>query len=111
MASTTKHQLVSVTEAAVVVAVSTRTARRHVADGHLAAVQLGRKTLRSRSSQSSGSSTPHRSMGGVGKPRDRPANDAQALQATRKGPRSRVSAGQGPFLMLPRLDSNQQPSG
>ena len=51
MASTTKHQLVSVTEAAVVVAVSTRTARRHVADGHLAAVQLGRKTLRSRSNR------------------------------------------------------------
>lgn len=46
MATTTKHQLVSITDAAEVLAVSTRTVRRYIADGHLDAVRLGRKTLR-----------------------------------------------------------------
>lgn len=46
MAATITHQLVSLAEAADSLAVSTRTVRRYIADGHLDAVRLGRKTLR-----------------------------------------------------------------
>ena len=46
MAATLTRKLVSLTEAADVLAVSTKTVRRYIADGHLDAVRLGRKTLR-----------------------------------------------------------------
>ncbi|HLS44659.1 MAG TPA: helix-turn-helix domain-containing protein [Ornithinicoccus sp.] len=46
MAATITHKLVSLAEAAEVLAVSTKTVRRYIADGHLDAVRLGRKTLR-----------------------------------------------------------------
>ena len=46
MAATLSHKLVSLAEAADVLAVSTKTVRRYIADGHLDAVRLGRKTLR-----------------------------------------------------------------
>jgi excisionase family DNA binding protein len=46
MAATITPKLVSLAEAADVLAVSTKTVRRYIADGHLDAVRLGRKTLR-----------------------------------------------------------------
>jgi excisionase family DNA binding protein len=46
MAATTTRRPVSLTEAADILAVSTKTVRRYIADGHLDAVRLGRKTLR-----------------------------------------------------------------
>src|SRR5690606_4087100 len=46
MAATLSRTLVSLAEAADVLAVSTKTVRRYIADGHLDAVRLGRKTLR-----------------------------------------------------------------
>lgn len=46
MAATITRKLVSLTEAADALAVSTRTVRRYIADGQLDAVRLGRKTLR-----------------------------------------------------------------
>ena len=46
MAATITRQLVSLTDAADLLAVSTKTVRRYIADGHLEAVRLGRKTLR-----------------------------------------------------------------
>jgi excisionase family DNA binding protein len=46
MAATTARRLVSLTDAADILAVSTKTVRRYIADGHLDAVRLGRKTLR-----------------------------------------------------------------
>ena len=46
MAAKINHQLVSLTDAADTLAVSTRTIRRYIADGQLEAVRLGRKTLR-----------------------------------------------------------------
>ncbi len=46
MAATITRRLVSLADAADALAVSTRTVRRYIADGHLEAVRLGRKTLR-----------------------------------------------------------------
>ena len=46
MAATITGKLVSLTDTADILAVSTRTVRRYIADGHLEAVRLGRKTLR-----------------------------------------------------------------
>ena len=46
MAATITRKLVSLTDAAEILAVSTKTVRRYIADGHLEAVRLGRKTLR-----------------------------------------------------------------
>ncbi len=46
MAATITRRLVSLTDAADALAVSTRTVRRYIADGQLEAVRLGRKTLR-----------------------------------------------------------------
>lgn len=46
MATTITRRLVSLAEAADALAVSTRTARRYIAEGYLEAVRLGRKTLR-----------------------------------------------------------------
>jgi excisionase family DNA binding protein len=46
MAATITRKLVSLTDAADILAVSTKTVRRYIADGHLEAVRLGRKTLR-----------------------------------------------------------------
>ena len=46
MAATIIRRLVSLTDAADALAVSTRTVRRYIADGQLDAVRLGRKTLR-----------------------------------------------------------------
>jgi excisionase family DNA binding protein len=46
MAATITRRLVSLADAADVLAVSTRTVRRYIADGQLEAVRLGRKTLR-----------------------------------------------------------------
>ncbi|MGK2876053.1 MAG: helix-turn-helix domain-containing protein [Nocardioides sp.] len=46
MAATITRQLVTIADAAVALAVSTRTVRRYIADGQLDAVRLGRKTLR-----------------------------------------------------------------
>jgi excisionase family DNA binding protein len=46
MAATITRRLVSLNDAAEVLAVSTRTVRRYIADGQLEAVRLGRKTLR-----------------------------------------------------------------
>ena len=46
MAATITRKLVSLTDAAAILAVSTKTVRRYIADGHLEAVRLGRKTLR-----------------------------------------------------------------
>ena len=46
MAATITRKLVSIVEAADVLAVSTRTVRRYIAEGQLDAVRLGRKTLR-----------------------------------------------------------------
>lgn len=45
MAATTR-KLVSLSDAADMLAVSTKTVRRYIADGHLDAVRLGRKTIR-----------------------------------------------------------------
>ena len=47
MAATITRRLVSLADAADILAVSTTTARRYIANGHLDAVRLGRKTLRS----------------------------------------------------------------
>lgn len=44
--TTTTRRLVSLTDAADILSVSTKTVRRYIADGHLDAVRLGRKTLR-----------------------------------------------------------------
>lgn len=46
MGATITRQLVSITETAEALAVSTRTVRRYIAEGRLEAVRLGRKTLR-----------------------------------------------------------------
>jgi excisionase family DNA binding protein len=46
MVATITRRLVSIGDAADALAVSTRTVRRYIADGHLDAVRLGRKTLR-----------------------------------------------------------------
>lgn len=46
MTATISRRLVSITDAADALAVSTRTVRRYIADGQLDAVRLGRKTLR-----------------------------------------------------------------
>ena len=46
MPVTLTHRLVTLNDAADVLAVSTRTVRRYIADGQLEAVRLGRKTLR-----------------------------------------------------------------
>lgn len=46
MAAPITRKLVSLTDAADALAVSTRTVRRYIADGQLDAVRLGRKTLR-----------------------------------------------------------------
>lgn len=46
MPATVSRRLVSIAEASDVLAVSTRTVRRYIADGHLRAVRLGQKTLR-----------------------------------------------------------------
>ena len=46
MAATFTRKLVSLTDAAEILAVSTKKVRRYIADGHLDAVRLGRKTLR-----------------------------------------------------------------
>jgi excisionase family DNA binding protein len=46
MPATITRRLVSLNDAADALAVSTRTVRRYIADGHLDAVRLGRKTLR-----------------------------------------------------------------
>ena len=46
MPATITRRLVSIGDAAEALAVSTRTVRRHIADGQLEAVRLGRKTLR-----------------------------------------------------------------
>jgi excisionase family DNA binding protein len=46
MTATVSGRLVSLADAADALAVSTRTVRRYIADGHLDAVRLGRKTLR-----------------------------------------------------------------
>ena len=46
MAATITHKLVSLADASDVLAVSTKTVRRYIADGHLDAIRLGSKTLR-----------------------------------------------------------------
>jgi excisionase family DNA binding protein len=46
MATTITRRLMSLTDTANMLAVSTKTVRRYIADGHLDAVRLGRKTLR-----------------------------------------------------------------
>lgn len=46
MAATITRRLVSISETAEALAVSTRTVRRYIAEGRLEAVRLGRKTLR-----------------------------------------------------------------
>lgn len=46
MATPITRRLVSLTDAAEILAVSTKTVRRYIADGHLDAARLGRKTLR-----------------------------------------------------------------
>lgn len=46
MAATITRKLVSLNDAAGMLAVSTKTVRRYIADGHLDAVRLGRKTIR-----------------------------------------------------------------
>lgn len=46
MTATISRRLVSLADAADVLAVSTRTVRRYIAEGQLEAVRLGRKTLR-----------------------------------------------------------------
>jgi len=46
MTTTITRRLVSLSDAAEALAVSTRTVRRYIADGQLEAVRLGRKTLR-----------------------------------------------------------------
>lgn len=46
MPATLTRRLVTLTDAAEALAVSTRTVRRYIADGHLEAVRRGRKTLR-----------------------------------------------------------------
>ena len=45
MTTTINHKLVSLSDAAEALAVSTRSVRRYIADGQLDAVRLGRKTL------------------------------------------------------------------
>ena len=46
MAATITRRLVALTDTAEILAVSAKTVRRFIADGHLDAVRLGRKTLR-----------------------------------------------------------------
>ena len=46
MTTTITRKLVSLSDTAEALAVSTRTVRRYIADGQLEAVRLGRKTLR-----------------------------------------------------------------
>lgn len=46
MTATITRRLVSLNDAADALAVSTRTVRRYIAEGHLEAVRLGRKTIR-----------------------------------------------------------------
>lgn len=46
MPATVIRRLVTLADAADALAVSTRTVRRYIADGHLEAVRLGHKTLR-----------------------------------------------------------------
>jgi excisionase family DNA binding protein len=64
MVATSTRRLVSLGDTAEMLAVSTKTVRRYIADGHLDAVRLGRKTIRIRSIRSSGSSTHGRWAGG-----------------------------------------------
>ncbi len=45
MVATIARRLVSIGDAADALAVSTRTVRRYISDGHLEAVRLGRRTL------------------------------------------------------------------
>lgn len=46
MITNTERKLLTLGEAADALAVSQRTARRYIADGHLEAVRLGRRTIR-----------------------------------------------------------------
>ena len=46
MITNTERKLLTLAEAADALAVSQRTARRYIADGHLEAVRLGRRTIR-----------------------------------------------------------------
>lgn len=48
MPATITRRLISLTDAADALAVSTRTVRRYIAEGQLEAVRLGRKTIRIR---------------------------------------------------------------
>lgn len=48
MPATITCQLVSLNDAAEILAVSTKTVRRYISEGHLDAVRLGHKTLRVR---------------------------------------------------------------
>lgn len=46
MIAKTERKLLTLAEAAEALAVSPRTARRYIAEGHLEAVRLGRRTIR-----------------------------------------------------------------
>lgn len=46
MVTNAERKLLTLAEAADALAVSPRTARRYIADGHLEAVRLGRRTIR-----------------------------------------------------------------
>jgi hypothetical protein len=64
MAATITHKLVSLTDAADILAVSTKTVRRYIADGHLDAYGSGARRCGSSSTRSRGSSTPDQLAGG-----------------------------------------------
>ena len=132
MAATLSHKLVSLAEAADVLAVSTKTVRRYIADGHLDAVRLGRKTLRIKldsierfigscpvggwsdrlSGQRRAQKRPRRVMAA---PLGREAASSErcivAALERRKAPELAFPQFRGLFTTLPRLDSNQQPAG